>query len=182
MFDLTLRRQGILGVLSEDAYSSRKDIMLRLNPEAAAPIMPDTDQQSLALLLEAGLIEARQEPGKRPRWEYRRTPSGTRLLRLLNLCEPFNLTSRRLNLVQVLSEKFYLSRRELFDFLSPGLLESGREMSDADEHSLTLLAAAGFVDARQEPERPNKARERWLYRRTEKGTQLLEILGIEPEG
>jgi len=96
----------------------------------------------------------------------------------------FDLTIRRQRLLSVLSERTYFNRVEGCAFLNPDLDEPNLVMSASDQKSLELLAEAGLVEAQKETmsSASDKPRFRWLYRRTEKGTQLLEILGIEPEG
>lgn len=188
MFDLTARRLRMVHALCEDSYLTRSELSQRLEPDAAKPVLSYSDQQSLAKLAEAGLIEARENPerqsAKDSRWQYRRTEAGMRLVNLLELDkqEPFILTIRRLRILNCLYDDTYLSRTELCGFLMPEeTAKKNLVLPVSDQESLKLLTDAGLIDARREPGRPNPRTPRWLYRRTEKGTELLDILGIEPE-
>lgn len=89
-----------------------------------------------------------------------------------------DLTVRRQLILSMLSETTLFSRKDLYDFLSESDDPTDFSLPGSDVKSLALLEESGFVQRYTEP---GRGRGKYLYRRTERGTQLLSVLGIDYE-
>ncbi len=173
MQNFTRNRHCILKTIPSETLISREDIYARMHPSSGPFGLAATDQRFLAFAVDRGLIESYPDKKKR-RYLYRRTDKGSELLSLLGEL-PFDLSQRRLFILQSLSERAAFSRREIGEFLSENY--EFKVMSTSDQKSLQLLEEFGFLTSFRDPE----GHQKYLYRRTEKGTKLLSILGILPE-